>query len=133
MSRTVRPIDEVMDEGLCVRNALVRLGFDPSGVKFMIDRGGDNLAVVIEAQGKKFQIRLGYIQKTDVEEIKRKWSAKIDWWNAASISEIDRLWQKSHALNNAYMLVVALVDYGFRIPGSAGQKKTSKADVKWFN
>lgn len=106
--------DEVLMKGLATFEALRRLGFESDDIYYAMTPGfqGDYFVVQLKTQGKEFTITVGEVDRTTWVE---RWTDAGNWWNNATDTEMDYVWQRWRPPNE---LIAALLAKGFVFPYS---------------
>ena len=106
--------DEVLMKGLATFEALRRLGFESDDIYYAMtpDFQGDYFVVQLKTQGKVFTITVGEVDRATWVD---RWTDAGNWWNNATDTEMDYVWQRWHPPNE---LIAALLAKGFVFPYS---------------
>lgn len=116
-------LDEMFDECLCVREFLVRLGFDPERIQLGMAEDLKHIGIVLLVQAKEIVFEIGdNLKPWSLDELHVAWNKKIAWIHAerekAEFKKHfhEHVWLKSSIVEHAKEVIEMIVERGVVIP-----------------
>lgn len=106
-----------------VHQVLRSLGFSADDIYINVGRDINHpevaalLFVVLRAQGKDFNVRVGaYFSEEEADAAVKKWSEFVNLANAGAFeqSDLDNIYESSHVMKNQLEFVVSLHEKGIK-------------------
>lgn len=120
MTASLKDFPDYIKEGLAYHEAFRKMGFPPEEIFFGHTDGSDGqgiaIAIVLQAQGKRFTCTIHTGLQEPLKQVQDRWSAATAAWNVADDDELDAIWTKSEVCRRKVEFIAAMQARGFRLP-----------------